>query len=257
MLKAEKKRSASYPRGVCPAGRRFAMLRQVALLETALAAWPRRQAPLLEVNCGNGAFLEFLWQSGFDVRGTEADAELRKFALRRAVPDLEIYAASDEDLPFENEEFDWVIVHLKTGEEAHIAACANEAVRLARRGLMITFWNSHSLPGLCWRMLHSSKWAENSASWWVVWRQIDKLNLGSASTFSTLAAPVCAWRKQLRLGSRITRSIFGSWCAIRLDLCPQTPVTPLPLRLNAGLRQPEPALEYTADTVNPSEEQYR
>lgn len=247
MLKTGKKRGASYPRGVCPDGRRFAMARQMALLEAALASWPRRQAPLLEVNCGNGAFLEFLWRCGFDVRATEADYALRVCAQRREVPALEIHAATDNDLPFDNDEFDWVIVHLKTGEADRIAACANEAARLARRGLMLTFWNSQSFPGLCWRLTHTSPWTENPAAWWTVWRQLSKLRLGSVSTHSTLAAPVCFWRKQWRLGSGSGRTMFGAWCAIRLDMGPALPVTPLPLRLNSSLRGAEPVMEYSSE----------
>lgn len=247
MLKSRKKRSASYPRGACPQARRFAMTRQLALLEDALASWPRRQAPLLEVNCGNGAFLEFLWHCGFEVRGTEADEALRVCAQKRKVPALEIYAASDSELPFENDEFDWVVVHLKTGEPKRVKACANEAARLARRGLMLTFWNSQSLPGLCWRLSHASPWTENPASWWLVWREVSKLNLGVVSTYSTLAAPVCFWRRQWGFGSGAGRNMFGAWCVIRLDMGPLTPVTPLPLRLNASLRGAEPVMEYTSE----------
>ena len=246
MLETRKKRSASYPRGVCPTARRFAMARQMALLEGALASWPRRQAPLLEVNCGNGAFLEFLWHCGFDVRATEADASLRQCAQRRHVPDLEIRAAADDDLPFEDDEFDWVIVHLKTGEAGRIATCANEAARLARRGLMLTFWNSQSIPGICWRLAHASAWAENPASWWVVWRQMHRLNLGAVSTHSTLASPVCFWRRQWRPGSGSARTMLGAWCAVRLDIGPVAPLTPLPLRLSSSLGRAEPVMEYTS-----------
>lgn len=248
----EKKRSASYPRGVCPAGRRFAMGRQIALLEAALASWPRRQSSLLEVNCGNGAFLEFLWKCGFDVKCTEADAELRACAGKRPVPDLDIRAASDDDLPFDDDEFDWVVVHLKTGEVNHIAACASEAARLARRGLMITFWNSQSIPCMCWRLFHTVPWVENPASWWAVWRQVNKLRLGSVSTFSTLATPICVWRKQGRQASQPLRVFFGGWCAVRLDMGSQISATPLPLRLNVSLRQPEPLMEYTSKSAQSS-----
>ncbi|MBD5553304.1 MAG: methyltransferase domain-containing protein [Desulfovibrio sp.] len=236
----EKKRSASYPAGATPQARRFAMSMQLALLEAALAPWPRRQTPLLEVNCGNGAFLQFLWQCGFDVHGSEADAGLRLRAQKRAVPGAEIHAALDDDLPFENDAFDWVIVHLKTGEADGIASCAGEAARLARRGLMITFWNSGSIPALCWRLTHAKPWAPNTASWWLVWRLLNGLGLGRVTSHSTLAAPVCAWRRQWNM--TVPGLPLGGWCAIRLDMGPAAPVTPL--RLNLRLRQPEPLIEF-------------
>lgn len=248
MLNSRKRRSVSFPRGVCPDARHFAMSRQIALLEKALASWPRRHAPLLEVNCGNGAFLEFLWGCGFDVRGVESDAELRLCAQKRAVPDLEIYSASDDDLPFDNDEFDWVIVHLKTGEREHVAACAVEAARLARRGIMITFWNTQSLPGLCWRLFHSGAWVESSVPWSSVWHQLNRLNLGVISTFSTLASPVCLWRRAWLPGSKDgMRTFFGSWCAVRVDIKSLPTSTPLPLRLNIRLEPAEAAMEYGSE----------
>lgn len=244
----EKKRSASYPRGACPKARRFAMAMQLELLEAALAPWPRRQAPMLEVNCGNGAFLHFLWQSGFDVHGSEADADLRLRAQKRAVPGVEIYAADDQDLPFDNDAFDWVIVHLKTEDAGGIATCANEAARLARRGIMITFWNSASLPAICWRLSHVRTWSPNSAPWWLVWRELNRLGLGPVATMSTLAAPVCAWRRQWNPGGSLSGLPLGAWCAVRLDIKSGRPVTPLPLRLNLRLAQPQPLMEFAERT---------
>lgn len=220
------------------------MAMQIAALERALAPWPRRQAPLLEVNCGNGAFLQFLWQCGFDVHGVEADAALRLKAQQRPVPGLEVYAANDDDLPFGNDSFDWVIIHLKTGEKKGIFKCAIEGARLARRGIMITFWNSASLPALCWRIAHRKPWSANAVPWWRVWRQINKLGFGRLSTVSTLAAPVCVWRNKWHVGENVLDVPVGAWCAMRLDLAPAPPVTQLPLRLRATMPGVEPLMEY-------------
>lgn len=239
-----KKQSISYPRGVCPVARRFAMSMQLAMLQRALAPWPRRQAPLLEVNCGNGAFLQFLWQSGFDVQGVEADPGLRLAAQKRPVPGLEIYAAHDENLPFANDSFDWVIIHLKTNEEDGIEKCANEGARLARRGIMLTFWNSSSLPALCWAVTHKKPWSANSVSWWSVWRELQSLGLGRIAILSTLLTPVWTWRRQWRFGGTMRGLPLGAWCAIRVDIGPLSTGTPLPLRLGIKLPENEPAMEF-------------
>lgn len=244
MPRLKGKQSASYPRGACPDARRFAMRMQLALLQRALAPWPRRQSPMLEVNCGNGAFLQFLWQSGFDVQGSEADPGLRLAAQKRQVPGLEVHAAHDIDMPFENDSFDWVIIHLKTACPKDIAICANEGARLARRGIMLTFWNNTSLPALSWRLLHTRPWAANAVSWWTVWRQMNKLGLGRLATLSTLPAPVCLWRSGRLAGGIIQGAPLGAWCVIRLDMGPASPVTPLPLRLGVRLPRPEPLMEF-------------
>lgn len=243
-MRSEKKQGISYPRGVCPAARRFAMSMQLELLERALAPWPRRQAPLLEVNCGNGAFLQFFWQAGFDVHATEADPELRLSAQKRPVPGLEIYAAEDRYLPFDNDEYDWVVIHLKNAGREGISECVSEGARLARRGIMLTFWNSASIPALCWRLFHKKPWAVNAVSWWLVWRQMSQLGAGRLALLSTLAAPVCAWRRQLRFGYASYALPLGAWCVIRLDMEPIRPVTPLPLRLDMDLSRARPLIDY-------------
>lgn len=250
MLKT--KPAASYPRGACPHGRRFAMSMQLELLGCALAPWPRRQSPLLEVNCGNGAFLRFLWQCGFDVQGAEADSGLRARAQNQQIPGLEVVAASDDDLPFENDSFDWVIIHLKSGRQEGIASCANEGARLARRGIMLTFWNRTSVPAFCWALAHRKPWAINSASWWRVWRQMQQLGIGRLSTMSTLVAPAWMWRRQWRLGGVLAGLPLGAWCAIRLDMGSATPVTPLPLRLRAAMPGPEPVMDYAPGSTSTS-----
>ena len=248
------KKIASYPRGAGPAGRRFAMGMQLEALGTILAPWPRRHSPLLEVNCGNGAFLHFLWQCGFDVQASEADPELRLKACKQPVPELEIHAAQDTDLPFENDAFDWVIIHLKSEDASTIRECAGEAARLAKRGFLITFWNSASLPACIWKMSHKKTWSENAIPWWRLWRLLHSMKLGHISCVSTLMAPMELWQRQWRLGGSSVLP-FGAWCAIRLDLGPATPGTPMPLRLGAVLSRPEPALEHFNNEIassNPS-----
>lgn len=237
---------ASYPRGVSPEARRWAMRRQISLLQRALAAWPRRQAPLLEVNCGNGAFLPLLWQWGFDAQGAEACAVLRQTAQRRHVPGLQVHAADDADLPFDNDAFDWVILHLISGSQERIARALQECCRLARRGFMVTFWNSASLPALLWRMGHKKPWLASSAPWRQMLRMVRALNLGHVASFSTLLPPVCAWRWPLSaMTTSSSLAAPGAWCALRLDLGSAAPATPLPLRLGAALKQAEPAMEYS------------
>lgn len=233
-----------YPRGLGPSARRFAIASQLALLQKALAPWPRRQAPLLEVNCGNGSFFPFLWQCGFDVHGVEAEFAVRQTAQRRPVPGLLVYAAQDTDLPFDNDSFDWVILHLKN--PVQLRASAEEAIRLAKRGVMFTFWNSASLPALCFGLTHKQPWAPNAIGASAVVRILRKLEAGRLALLSTLACPVCLWKGgSTGVTPGISALPVGAWCIARLDLGNATPVTPLPLRLGASLRQnPEPAIEY-------------
>lgn len=254
-MRADKSARASYPRGVDLKGRRFAMSHQLALLEKAVAPWPRRQAPLLEVNCGNGAFLPFLWRSGFDVQGAEIDPSLRRHAQRAKVPGLEIFAASDTDLPFDNDSFDWVILHSKSADKNRLQQALEEGTRLARRGFMFTFWNSTSLPAITWRLLNKKSWMASSIAWNSAFQQMKNLGLGRLSTLSALMLPGCAWHAPWPGGAcNIWGAPLGAWCIIRLDLGATMPATPLPLRIGSSLapsQSPQVAMEYANKTSQP------
>lgn len=255
-MRPDKSARASYPRGVGLKGRRFAMASQLALLEKALAPWPRRQAPLLEVNCGNGAFLPFLWRSGFDVQGVEADISLRRHAQRAKVPNLEIFAASDDDLPFDNDSFDWVILHLKPATRDQFKAVIRESSRLARRGFMLTFWNSASLAAMYWRLLNKKTWMTGATSWNEAVRQIKTLGLGHITVLSSLCLPGCLWHPPWPSDAFSFLGVpLGAWCIIRLDMGTTTPATPLPLRIGSSLtpsQSPQTVMEYTNKTSQPA-----
>lgn len=197
---------------------------------------------MLEVNCGNGAFLEFLWHCGFDIHASEQDPELRIRAQNRAVPQLEVYASPPDDLPFENDSFDWVIIHLASNQPDSLLSCLQEGSRLARRGLLATFWNSASLPALAWNAGNRKSWSDNAVSWWRVFKILHNLRMGRLATFSTLMAPTCYWKKQWKIGGTSTLPL-GAWCLVRMDMAPLAPVTPLPLRVGAALGRQQPALE--------------
>lgn len=226
---------------------RFVRAMQLNLLQRALAPWPRRQAPLLDVNCGDGFFLPSLWRSGFDLVATEADADLRARARGRSVPDLEIFAAAPEDLPFADDDFDWVILHLRDG--SRVPAAAQEALRVSKRGVMLTFWNSASLAGILGRRgLARAAANDTPLAWGRVWSTLRGLRAGRLQALSTLWLLPATWSGRCHLAfvnGWFPMLPLGAWCVMRLDLGRAHPVTPLPLRWRKILRRPQPALEYT------------
>lgn len=228
---------------------RFALNLQTNLLQNSLAAWPRRGKTLLEINCGDGLFLPWLWECGFDVTGTEFVPGLRAQAQENAGRRACVAAAADDHLPFDDDAFDWVILHVEAGTSAGLAASAREALRVAAGGLAVTFWNSASLPYILYRMGRGKKrWPGPTHNWWHVWRLLKRLKVGRLTSQSTLAGPICTWHRQCAVAScnmYLQRLPLGAWSIIRLDLAPRKPVTPLPLRLGRRrLRHAEPALEF-------------
>ncbi|WP_308620502.1 methyltransferase domain-containing protein [uncultured Desulfovibrio sp.] len=232
---------------------RFVLEAQFHLLERALAAWPRRDAALLDVNCGTGALLPFLWACGFEVDAVEEDAAARARAHARC-PSAAIMAGRDDGLPVEDDAYDWVLLHLQ--EPRRLGPALAEARRVARRGLAVTFWNRHSLAGLCARLARTHL-PGPATSWWEVRGALRRLGIGPGRTasLSVLAAPMNTWRKASPLAACnhwLTELPLGAWGVFRCFLGGGGSVTPLALRLGARLRRgmderlgaPEPALEY-------------
>ncbi len=226
---------------------RFIFSLQLKLLQKALAPWHRRSARLVEINCGDGSYLPFLWHSGFEVIATEANPVLREQAEAQK-PFIEIRAAQDNDLPFEDDSFDWAIMHIIPRPDSQLESSLQECMRVAKRGLMFSFWNSASLPCLCWRLSHRQAWPPNSISLARVWKHVKNLRIGSMSVMTTLLAPFCSWRQKkffLTLNSAFSLIPVGAWGLIRLDLDKPKLVTPLRIRLENVLTQAMPAMEFT------------
>lgn len=220
---------------------------QHLLLRKALADWPRRAAPLLAVNCGSGEFLPFLWQAGFDLMATEADGRLRDAARKAQVPGIAIYASEDADLPFENESFDWVFVNLRSGEKERLEAASAEAFRVARRGIMLAFWNENSLPLLLWRFLHRQKWPEPAANWRKVWRAAKGEGGCKITGLAILPGPVGSWGLSSLfawLNRQVSFLPLGAWAIVRVDFQGATPLTPMPLRIDSGMAELERNMEW-------------
>lgn len=223
-------------------------LLQIRLLEKALAPWPRRDSPLLEINCGDGPFLRFFWQCGFAIAATEEEAEKRGKAMERNVPHLDLRAATDNDLPFEDESLDWVVLHIRHSEPERVEAALLEALRVGKRGIMITFWNRSSLSGL-WKRLHRKGVAlpECALAPDTVISRLRAFGCGALKIHSTLLLPEFTWKKGNLLGALnfcLSDSPFGAWCIVRAVPGRGTLVTPMPLRLQGQLRHADSPLEY-------------
>lgn len=227
--------------GVC------ALRAQKELLRRSLS--PRRRAgrTLLEIRCGEGLFLRLLRSVGFDVTAVEADAQRRRSAAARESR-ASILCATATALPFDDMTFDHVLLHLDGGDIGQLNASLQEAFRVARVGLMVTFWNSFSVPWLChWLRGHPHPWPERCSNWWQVWQALKALRGGRLSAASILLSPEGFWTTRTGQGAALLGRLLpplGAWSVLLLDMVPLPPVTPLPLRLRQPiLGQPEPALE--------------
>lgn len=217
----------------------FALARERALLSHLAEPWPRRQQRLLEIGCGTGVFLESFWQAGFDVTGLDSSPAMLDAARERMGHRCEFFQGKAEHLPFHDKEFDFAVfvTSLEFAEDAQNAVC--EAVRVARKGLLIGYLNRHSLYYLakgkrwCWSspedqsMLHAAHWL----SLWEVKALVHKAaGPRPCRSRSVLPLPPVSWRGKTpwrQINSLFYPPTMGAFAAIRFDLVGDRPMTPL------------------------------
>lgn len=160
----------------------------------------------------------------------------------------EVLAAADDHLPFDDDEFDWVVLHLASSSTENTRKAIAESLRVASAGLALTFWNSASLPFMLHLLGgHKTAWHGPAFCWWQIWRTLRSLSAGRISGASVLAGPQGTWNASCALSgcNRVLPWLpMGAWGIIRIDMAKSRPVTPLPLRLGRRrLRRAEPVLE--------------
>ncbi|MCX4309862.1 MAG: class I SAM-dependent methyltransferase [Desulfovibrio sp.] len=226
----------------------YVFIHQLNLLGAALPQ--ARGASLLEVNCGDGSFFSLYRKRGFDLAAVEPNPVLRAQA-REANRMLEIYPATADHLPYEDNAIDWIVLHLR---DEIPEKCARECMRVAEHGILLTFWNSASLAAYCWKIGGRAKawpWPANTGTG--LWRMLNGLGADHLESRSTLLGPVASWKRECSFSfiNRLPgRTLLGAWCVIRADFNSPGLATPLGLRIRSGMPKPVPAMEYSQKNIS-------
>lgn len=222
----------------------YIRLMQKDLLHWAIAAWSRREANLLEVNCGAGIFSRFFWNSGFNIIATEPDGDLRLQAQTRNESFLEVRACQDNDLPFDDDSFDWLVLHVRDAGQENLKRAIREALRVSKRGILLTFWNKISLA-----VSFADKNNYPSAiSYKRLWRITAKETRSKMVLQTILWTPRNFWNLKSPIAGMnywFSALPFGAWGILRVDFGYLRPVTPLALRVFPQFSQPQTAMEYS------------
>ncbi|MFH1137892.1 MAG: class I SAM-dependent methyltransferase [Pseudomonadota bacterium] len=127
------------------AGREFLNLRKAMILRLLS---PRRGQRLLDVHCGAGFYLQAFKREGLDVTGLEPSPDPLERARARLGDGVPLFTGQAEDLPFEDNEFDFVtLIHCLEYTKDPDQALA-EAIRVAWKGVFVGVLNGLSLSGV-------------------------------------------------------------------------------------------------------------
>lgn len=215
---------------------RYVLAREKRFLQHMVSPWPRRRQHLLEVGCGSGFFLEMFWEAGFDVTGIDRSPAMVTRARDRMGYRVDFHLGMAEELPFDDNEFDFValITVLEFCDDP--ARALREAHRVARKGVLVGFLNRFSLyylshgrkgKGRKSGLLRSAKWFS-----WPEMKRLLTENLGChpMQSRSILPGPTSTWKALPGLNQFNELPLFpwcGSFAAVRVDLFGKPVVTPL------------------------------
>lgn len=125
---------------------------ELRVLSYALASYFEAGSSVLEIPCGTGRLLEAYRPGGFRVTGCDISEEMLEHARRRFAADeaFRFETASAEALPFEDQQFDYLVsfrflLHLPPDVRRKVLA---EMVRVTRHGLALNFYFNHPTPVL-------------------------------------------------------------------------------------------------------------
>jgi SAM-dependent methyltransferase len=208
-----------------------ALSRESMLLEAMTAAWHRRGRRILEVGCGTGIFLESLWRKGFDVTGLDKSDSMLSGARRRLGNKASLYVGDGTHMPFDDDDFDYVVLWSVLEFCPRPQEMLEEAARVAERGLLIGFLNRFSLYHLL--NVRRSRGTMSHADMLTSFRVASMVRAtGNRPTFSrsVLPGPLNTWKEcapWATLNNRLYPGWLGAFSAMRVDIAPHKPMTPL------------------------------
>ncbi len=213
------------------------------LFEQLTLSWPCRNATLLEIACASGHFLNAFHGYGFDVSGLvikEGDMSTIRETLTKYV---ELRLGVPDHLPFDDDSMDYVALLTPFDASYDLQHALSEAMRVARRGLVLGFmniWSWHGLSQRAARCIKIVKTASSSErnyplhSYWHMAKLCKELcPHAQIRSLSTLAGPARFWHPASlwhRVNKHIYHLPFGAFVGMSVSIEQERPLTPMPLK---------------------------
>ncbi len=126
-------------------GRRASLIEQELLLRLWAPPGPQR---VLEVGCGTGIFLDCFLRNGHAVSGIDPSVPMLEVARRKFGERVTLSQGYAENLPYEDNEFDTVALLTTLEYTDNPVRALEEALRVARRHVLLGVMNKYSLMTL-------------------------------------------------------------------------------------------------------------
>ena len=109
---------------------------------------PQSRERLLDVGCGSGLYLQSFRQEGAYVTGLDPSVTVLDRARKHLGPGVDLFQGEADDLPFEDNEFDIVLLIMVLDYADNPETVLAEAFRVARSRVFVGTLNGFSLTAL-------------------------------------------------------------------------------------------------------------
>ena len=201
---------------------------------------PARGETLLEIGCGTGAGLLTFLDNGVQVTGLDPSPYMLDIASKNAGNRADLHRGFAEDLPFEDNSFNYacLITTLEFVEDPKRAL--EEACRVAKDRIFIGVLNRYAIKGIQRRVKGVfTKTIYNRAYFFSIWelKQIIRLLLGdvpiSWRTVCQFSARPGRITKRIEQSSLLQKCPFGAFVGMVVTLVPRFKARPLALSYKA------------------------
>ena len=237
-----------YDRWLNSPERRFAAELENRLMTDLLK--PMRGESLLDIGCGNGASLEPFLSMGLRVTGLDPSPYMLDLAVVKLAPQVDFYQGYAEDLPFDDNSFNYAILNTALEFVEDPFKAIEEACRVAKDKVFIGVLNRYALKGLQRRVQGIfTPSIFNRARFFSVWEIKQMLNalLGKApmSWRTVCQLPHAGHRflSRMERSALVQRCPFGAFVGVVVSLVPRFRTRPLTLRYSPSqTAEPLPGL---------------
>jgi len=181
---------------------------------------PRAGERFLEVGCGRGRRLALLRRRGLTVTGLETETETVAAAQRHLGNPSLVRLGRSEDLPFEDNAFDVVMLGLARTRVSDLSSALAEAGRVARRRVVVEAINPFSCLGLSLQMAGWDPFQKGVSPWRL--RRLAREVYGSSpvtlQTLITFPRSWLTWLKGVETSVLVQKLWLGGLVFLTVDL---------------------------------------